>query len=170
MCKVGGEISNTIILGYTNKPHDGFLGDSYVGEWVNFGAGSTTSNLKNTYSEISMPAYGKMIKTGRQFLGALVGDHTKMAIGTKLMTGSYIGYSCMIATTKYPPRIVPSYTFLTDTAAPRYRMDKAEQTMKASFHRRNRSWTTADEQINQYIAETAPLVEKVLLPEKPAAD
>jgi UDP-N-acetylglucosamine diphosphorylase/glucosamine-1-phosphate N-acetyltransferase len=159
-CKIGGEISNSILQGYVNKPHEGFLGDSYVGEWVNLGAGTTTSNLKNTYGEINMQVDGCTVKTGRQFLGAFIGDHTKTAIGTRLMTGSYIGYSCMIATSQYTPRIVPSFTFLTDEGAQPYRMDKAAEMMKSVFNRRQRDWTAADEQVNQYVAQTAPAVEK----------
>jgi UDP-N-acetylglucosamine diphosphorylase/glucosamine-1-phosphate N-acetyltransferase len=160
MCKVGGEVHHSILLGYTNKPHEGFLGDSYVGEWVNLGAGSTTSNLKNTYGEISMHTPGATLKTGRQFLGAMIGDHTKAAIGTRFMAGSYIGYSSMIATTNYCPKIVPSYTFLTDTGAEPYRMEKATEMMKAVFNRRHRNWTPADDAMNQYVASTAALVEK----------
>ena len=159
MCKIGGEVANSIILGYTNKPHDGFVGDSYIGEWVNFGAGSCTSNLKNTYSHISMSLGGSPIETGRRFLGAMVGDHTKIAIGTQLMTGSYIGFNSMIATSQYPPKFVPSFTFLTDKGAEPYRMDKAAEAMKEVFNRRHRDWTDTDETMNQFALETAKVVE-----------
>ena len=159
MCKIGGEISNSIILDYTNKPHDGFLGDSYIGEWVNLGSGTTTSNLKNTYSQISMSLGGPPIETGRRFLGAMVGDHTKIAIGTLLMTGSYIGYNSMIATSKYPPKFVPSFTFLTDEGSQPYRLDKVEAAMKEVFNRRHREWTATDELMNRFVMENAKMVE-----------
>jgi UDP-N-acetylglucosamine diphosphorylase/glucosamine-1-phosphate N-acetyltransferase len=160
MCKIGGEVTNSIILPYTNKPHEGFLGDSYIGEWVNLGAGTTTSNLKNTYSQVSMSLGGETIDTGRRFLGAMVGDHSKLAIATHLMAGTYIGYNCMIAMCKYPPRLVPSYSFLTDAGVQPYRMDKATAMMKEVFNRRQRPWTETDELMNRFAMETARDVEK----------
>ncbi len=160
VCKVGGEISSSVILGYTNKPHEGFLGDSFVGEWVNLGSGTTTSNLKNTYGEVSMTVDGKQVKTGRRFMGSLIGDHTKCAIGTRLMTGGYVGYCCMVGTSKYPPRFIPSFTFLTDDGAERYRLEKAVETMKLAFTRRSRVWDETDEQMNHFVAETAGVVER----------
>jgi UDP-N-acetylglucosamine diphosphorylase / glucose-1-phosphate thymidylyltransferase / UDP-N-acetylgalactosamine diphosphorylase / glucosamine-1-phosphate N-acetyltransferase / galactosamine-1-phosphate N-acetyltransferase len=159
MCKIGGEVFNSIVLGYTNKPHDGFLGDSYIGEWVNLGAGACTSNLKNTYSQISMSLGGEQFETGRRFLGSMIGDHTKVAIGTQLMTGSYIGYNSMIATSQYPPKFVPSFTYLTDAGMEPYRLDKAESAMKEVFNRRYREWTATDELMNQFVMETAKSVE-----------
>jgi len=159
MCKVGGEISNSIIFGYTNKIHEGFLGDSYVGKWVNLGAGTTTSNLKNTYGEISVRTKDGMEKTGRRFLGALIGDHTKTAIGTRLMAGSYVGFSTMLATSAFAPNFVPSFTFLTDRGSEPYRVEKAIEVMKTVFSRRNRTWDETDDQIVNYAAATAPMVE-----------
>jgi UDP-N-acetylglucosamine diphosphorylase/glucosamine-1-phosphate N-acetyltransferase len=91
LCKVRGEISSTVLLGYANKGHDGFVGHSVLGRWVNLGAGTTTSNLKNTYGEIRLRIGGSEIETGRQFLGCLFGDHCKTAIGTMLSTGAAVG-------------------------------------------------------------------------------
>lgn len=90
-CKVSGEISACVFAGYSNKAHDGFWGNSYVGHWCNIGAGSITSNLKNTYGEIILNYYGAKRATGQQFLGALMGDHVKLGIGTHLPTGTVIG-------------------------------------------------------------------------------
>lgn len=90
-CRVRGEVSSSVFLGYANKAHDGFLGHSVLGHWVNLGAGTTTSNLKNTYGEVSLDAAGTRIDTGRQFLGSLIGDHAKTAIGTMLGTGTVVG-------------------------------------------------------------------------------
>src|SRR5258706_13216854 len=156
MCKVGGEISNSILFGYTNKIHDGFLGDSYVGKWVNLGAGTSTSNLKNTYDEISVQTPQGMVKTGRRFLGALIGDHAKTAIGTRLTAGSYIGFSSMLAISHIAPKFIPSFTFNTDSGSQPYRLDKAIEVMKAVFDRRNRSWDMDDEQVVRYVARIAP--------------
>ncbi|HEV8608106.1 MAG TPA: putative sugar nucleotidyl transferase [Tepidisphaeraceae bacterium] len=159
MCKVGGEISNSILFGYTNKIHEGFLGDSYVGKWVNLGAATNTSNLKNTYDEISVPTPQGPVKTGRRFLGALIGDHAKTAIGTRLTAGSYLGFSTMLAISHIAPKVVPSFTFNTDTGSQPYRIDKAIEVMKAVFARRNRSWDADDDQIVRYVAQIAPEVE-----------
>lgn len=90
-CKVRGEVSTSVFFGYANKAHDGFLGHSVVGRWANLGAGTTTSNLKNTYGPIRLQAGGTRIETGRQLMGTLVGDHAKTAIGTLLPTGAVVG-------------------------------------------------------------------------------
>jgi UDP-N-acetylglucosamine diphosphorylase/glucosamine-1-phosphate N-acetyltransferase len=159
-CKIGGEVSNSIVLNFTNKPHDGFLGDSYLGEWVNLGAGTTTSNLKNTYSHLRMSLGEGPIETGKRFLGSMIGDHSKLAIHTRLMAGTYIGYNCMIATTAVTPSFVPSFTFLTDTGAEPYRMDKANQVMAEVFNRRQRPWTSTDEAMNQFAFQIASEIEQ----------
>ena len=91
LCKVRGEISSTVLLGYANKAHDGFVGHSVLGRWVNLGAGTTTSNLKNTYGNVRLRIAETEIETGRQFLGTLFGDHCKTAIGTMMNTGAAIG-------------------------------------------------------------------------------
>lgn len=103
---VRGEVSASVFLGYANKAHDGFVGHSYLGHWVNLGAGTTTSNLKNTYGQVRLSIHGASIDTGRQFLGSLVGDHAKTAIGTMLSTGTVIGAGANVfgpAPGKYVP-------------------------------------------------------------------
>lgn len=159
MSKVGGEVSNSIVLGYSNKAHDGYLGDSYVGKWVNLGAGTTTSNLKNTYGEITMNMGKEQVATGRRRLGALIGDHTKTAILTRLTTGTYVGFCSMLADSGVPPRFVPSYSFWTGRGREQYRLDKAIEVTQRVFARRDRGWTDTDEQIMRYVAEAAPAVE-----------
>ncbi|HET6246975.1 MAG TPA: putative sugar nucleotidyl transferase [Tepidisphaeraceae bacterium] len=159
MCKVGGEVSATVFLGYCNKSHEGFVGHSYIGKWVNLGAGTTTSNLKNTYGPISLKRGNREIATGRRFLGALIGDHTKTAILTRFMGGSYVGYCAMISTSAAAPRFVPSYTFLTDQGAAAYDHEKAVEVAQRVFTRRDRVWTDTDEQIMNSVRETAPAIE-----------
>ena len=95
-CKLGGEISCSIISAYSNKAHFGFLGHSYLGSWVNLGAGTTNSNLKNTYGEINFENDGQRITTGMQFLGCLIGDYSKTAIGTNIFTGKMVGACAML--------------------------------------------------------------------------
>ncbi|HMN95911.1 MAG TPA: putative sugar nucleotidyl transferase [Phycisphaerales bacterium] len=140
-CKVGGEVSATIFQGFANKAHDGFFGDSYVGKWVNIGAGSITSNLLNTYGDVPM-RLGRELpreRSGRTFLGALIGDHAKLAIGTRIMTGSAIGIGAMIATTAPPPTWVPPFAWLVDgddRPARRWRRDRFEETLRTVMARR----------------------------------
>ena len=159
MCKVGGEVSNSIFLSHSNKAHDGFLGDSYVGQWANLGAGTTTSNLKNTYGEVSMAVGGRTVPTGRRFLGSLIGDHVKTGIHTRLMAGTYVGYGSSVAVSTPVPKVVPSFTFLTDKGAEPYRLDKAAEVMTQVFSRRGRAWTADDAALNRYVAEMAVGVE-----------
>ena len=109
-CKIAGEISNSIFQSNTNKAHYGYIGNSFIGEWVNLGAGTTTSNLKNNYKNISVMINGQLIRSGKLFLGSLIGDHTKTAIGTKLNTGTKIGTGCNIVSSQFPSRNVLSFT------------------------------------------------------------
>jgi len=113
-CVVHGEVSNTTFLGYANKSHDGFLGHSLVGRWVNLGAGTITSNLKNTYGAIRLNLGEARIETGMQFLGALLGDHVKTAIGTMLPTGCTVGTGANLFGNARPGNAVPAFAWGTD--------------------------------------------------------
>jgi UDP-N-acetylglucosamine diphosphorylase/glucosamine-1-phosphate N-acetyltransferase len=138
-CKVAGEVGSTIFQGYSNKAHDGHLGDSWVGKWVNFGAGTTNSNLLNTYGEVTMrldPDSPRQ-RSGLQFLGAIVGDHVKFAICTRIMTGSVIGTGAMIATTAPAPTAVKRFAWLTDEGERSFRLDKFLDIAKTVMARRN---------------------------------
>ena len=105
MCVVRGEVAGTVFNGYANKAHDGFVGHSVIGHWVNLGAGTTTSNLKNTYGPVRLAVGDDRIETGRTFLGSLIGDHAKTAIGTMLGTGTVIGAGANV----FGPGAVPKY-------------------------------------------------------------
>ncbi len=110
-CKVGGEIENAIMQGYANKQHYGFMGHSFLGEWVNLGAGTTTSDLKNNYGDIRIKFAGREVNSGRMFLGLLCGDHSKAAINTTFSTGTVVGISSNIFGFDYPERFVQSFSW-----------------------------------------------------------
>lgn len=137
-CKVGGEVGASVFQGRSNKAHDGYLGDSWVGEWVNLGAGTITSNLLNTYGEVNMrpSADGPRMRTGRTFLGSIVGDHVKTAIGTLLGTGTVLGTGCMIAASAPPPSSMRPLRWLTDEGDKPYRIDKFFESLEAVMARR----------------------------------
>lgn len=146
-CKVAGEVGATIFQGYSNKAHDGHLGDSWIGQWVNLGAGTVNSNLLNTYGEVMVRQRvgGSMTRTGMQFLGAIIGDHAKFAIGTRLMTGSVIGTGAMIASTAPPPTCVAPFTWLRDDGARPYQIDKFIDVARTVMERRKIELTGAME-------------------------
>jgi UDP-N-acetylglucosamine diphosphorylase/glucosamine-1-phosphate N-acetyltransferase len=160
VCKIGGEVNNSIFTAHSNKAHDGYVGDSYLGEWVNLGAGTTTSNLKNTYGPVKIHVGGRETDTGRRTMGSLIGDHSKTAIGTRLMTGTYVGYCSMIATSQLPPTFLPSFSFLTDRGREEYRTDKALEVMRAVYARRNKVVQAGDEAVLAYAREAAREAEK----------
>ncbi|HRP62927.1 MAG TPA: putative sugar nucleotidyl transferase [Phycisphaerales bacterium] len=137
-CKVGGEVGATIFQGCANKAHDGHLGDSWVGKWVNFGAGTTNSNLLNTYGEVPMRLEpdGPRQRTGLTFLGAIVGDHVKFAINTRIMTGTVLGTGAMIASSTPPPAYTKRFAWITDEGERTYRFEKFTDVMHAVMARR----------------------------------
>jgi len=147
-CKVTGEVGATIFQGYANKGHDGHLGHSFIGEWVNIGAGTTNSNLLNTYGEIPMRLSPDRPRerTGMQYLGTIVGDHVKLAINTRLMTGTVIGTGAMIATTAAPPTTVEPFGWLTDRGTRCFQIGKFLDIAQTVMHRRDQELTLAMEQ------------------------
>ncbi|MHC4093362.1 MAG: hypothetical protein ACYSVY_24340, partial [Planctomycetota bacterium] len=114
ICRVGGEIDGCIITGYSNKQHDGFLGHSYVGSWVNLGAGTVNSDLKNTYGPVRVSLNGRQVDTGLTFFGSIIADHVKTGIQQTLPTGAVIGFGSMAACSRILPKFVPSFSWLTD--------------------------------------------------------
>lgn len=144
VCKIGGEVENSIIHAYSNKQHEGFLGHSYLCEWVNLGADTNTSDLKNNYANIMADLDGKDVSTGRLMLGAIIGDHTKTAINSMFNTGSTIGIFNMAASPGFLPKFMPSFTWLTDRAK-LYRVEYALQTTKIVMSRRNRAMHPAEQ-------------------------
>ena len=114
MCKIGGEVSCCNILGYSNKVHEGFLGHSYVGEWVNIGAGTNNSNLKNNYSLVKVQFENTLLDTKLKFLGSLIGDYTRISIGTNLNTGSYLGLGVNLFNHDFSKKYIPSFSWGND--------------------------------------------------------
>ena len=111
--KVGGEVNNSVIFGYSNKGHDGFLGNSVIGEWCNLGADTNNSNLKNNYGEVKVWSYAKEqeVNTGLQFCGLMMGDHSKCGINTMFNTGTVVGVSANIFGAGFPPKHIPSFSW-----------------------------------------------------------
>lgn len=136
--KVGGELNNVIIQGYSNKAHDGFLGNSILGEWCNLGADTNNSNLKNNYSTVRLTDFesGETYDTGLQFCGMIMGDHCKTAINTMINTGSIFGVSCNIVSGDFPPKHLSSFSWYTMGKNEVYNFDKALQTSEKMMARR----------------------------------
>jgi UDP-N-acetylglucosamine diphosphorylase/glucosamine-1-phosphate N-acetyltransferase len=146
VCRIGGEVEESIIQGYSNKYHDGFLGHAYVGEWVNLGALTTNSDLKNDYSNVSVTLDGRTpIDTGSTKVGALIGDHTKTSIGTLFNTGAYVGAMAVIAATGKPlPKFIPSFAwFLEGVVTKGFGKKKLFETAATVVSRRGREWSAA---------------------------
>lgn len=150
-CRAGGEIGGTIFQGYSNKSHDGHLGDSFVGEWVNIGAGTDNSNLLNTYGEVivRLDSDSGLTRTDRKFWGSILGDHVKLAIGTRLMTGATIGTGAMIAQSRPVASFVPRYSWIVDGGeSPKFfRFDKFMVTARAMMARRGKTPSAAVEAV-----------------------
>ena len=137
-CKVGGEVSNSVFLGYSNKAHDGYLGNAVIGQWCNIGADTNNSNLKNNYDQVRLWSYpeGRFVKTGQQFCGLFMGDHSKTAINTSLNTGTVIGVSVNLFGEGFPRNFVPSFAWGGKNGFQTYRSDRAFETMERVMARR----------------------------------
>ena len=138
VCKVGGEIDTVIIQGYSNKVHEGHLGDSFLGKWVNLGSGTQNSNLKNNYSLVNLELNNKTVETNKIHIGTFIGDHTKTAIGTKLNSGSIIGLGSMIATYGFPPKLIKPFTWYINGEERKVILDKFFKTTYNCMSRRKK--------------------------------
>jgi len=136
VCKVRGEMSSTIMLGYSNKGHDGFIGHSYLGRWVNIGAGTITSNLKNTYGTVALWTPTGVRDSGMQFLGTMFGDHVKTGIGLRLTTGTVVG-ACANVYDKMPPKAVSPFSWGGGSPYSTYRIDKFLESAQRMMSRRH---------------------------------
>lgn len=138
-CKVGGEVNNVVFQGFSNKAHDGFVGNSVIGEWCNMGADTNTSNLKNNYGEVkSWDYYTKSYKsTGTKYCGLIMGDHSKCGINTMFNTGSVVGVFANIFDAGFPPKFVPSFSWGGKSGFENYDLKKAIEVAKMVMARRN---------------------------------
>ncbi len=137
VCKVRGEISSTIMLGHSNKGHTGFVGSSYIGRWVNLGAGTTTSNLKNTYGTVQLWTPTGLRDTSLQFLGSMMGDHAKTGIGTMLTTGCVVGAAANIYGGQTTPKRIPAFAWGDCAPYARFELDKFLQVAERMMQRRH---------------------------------
>ncbi|NLH14979.1 MAG: hypothetical protein GX455_00215 [Phycisphaerae bacterium] len=160
MCRIGGEVEESIVQGYSNKYHDGFLGHAYVGEWVNLGALTTNSDLKNDYTTVSVMLDGKKsIDTGSTKVGSLIGDHTKTSVGVFLNTGAFVGaMAILMATGKPLPKHIPSFAWFVEGVVTKgFGRASVYQTARMAMSRRGCQWTDADQALWDAVFElTAP--------------
>jgi len=148
-CKVGGEVNNVVFQANSNKGHDGFLGNAAIGEWCNIGADTNASNLKNDYGEVRVWSYpeGRFAKTGLQFHGLVMGDHSKAGINTMFNTGTVVGFSCNVYGEGFPRTFIPSFIWGGAGGVMTYRMDKAIATATRVMDRRKVMFTEAHERL-----------------------
>ena len=151
--KVGGEVNNIVIFGYSNKGHEGFIGNSVIGEWCNLGADTNSSNLKNNYANVKLWNYrlSKFVDTGLQFCGLIMGDHSKSAINTQFNTGTVVGVAANIFKTGFPPNLVKSFSWGGMNGDESYRLDKVLEVMEKVMQRRKVDLTDVDKNIISHL-------------------
>jgi UDP-N-acetylglucosamine diphosphorylase/glucosamine-1-phosphate N-acetyltransferase len=154
-CKIGGEVSNSVVFGFSNKSHDGFMGNSVLGEWCNLGADTNTSNMKNDYGTVKQWSYQEqgMRDTGRQFCGLVMGDHSKAGINTMFNTGTVVGISSNLFGGDFPPKYVPSFSWGGAGGMEVYHPDKALEVADRALQRRGKRLSEADRHILSTVYE-----------------
>ena len=154
-CTVGGEVNNSMLMKYSNKGHDGYLGNSVLGEWCNLGAGTNNSNLKNNYAEVKLWSYEteRFAKTGLQFCGLMMGDHSKCAINTMFNTGTVIGVSANIYGSNFPRNFIPSFSWGGAAGFTTYQINKAKETADLVLKRKNLEFNEVEQRILEHVFE-----------------
>ena len=154
-CKCGGELNNVVFIGYSNKAHDGFLGNSVVGEWCNLGADTNNSNLKNTYVEVKLWDYETrhFRKTGLQFCGLIMGDHSKMGINTMINTGTVVGVGANIFGSDFPRNFIPSFSWGGASGFVEHQMRQFVVTAEAVMKRRGKIFDEVEKRIIDRVFE-----------------
>lgn len=152
-CKVGGEINNSVLFANTSKGHDGYLGNSVLGEWCNIGADSNNSNLKNNYAEVRVWNYNteRFARTGLQFCGLIMGDHSKCAINTMFNTGTVVGVSANIFGSGFPRNFIPSFSWGGSAGTSTYKLEKVFETAGLVMQRRDRELTAEERNILTHV-------------------
>jgi UDP-N-acetylglucosamine diphosphorylase/glucosamine-1-phosphate N-acetyltransferase len=153
--KVGGEVNNAVIIGYSNKGHEGFLGNSVLGEWCNLGADTNSSNLKNNYSSVELWSYAEKdyVSTGLQFCGLIMGDHSKCAINTMFNTGTVVGVAANIFGAGFPPKFIPSFVWDPIVQKAEYRINKVLEVAEKAMQRRDQDLSDVDKSILEKVFE-----------------
>lgn len=154
-CSIGGEIKNAVIFGYSNKGHEGYLGNSVLGEWCNLGADTNNSNLKNNYDEVRIWSYAQedFVSTGLQFCGLMMGDHSKCGINTMFNTGTVVGVSANIFGSGFPKNFIPSFSWGGASGFANYLPQKAFETAKIMMSRKNIAFDEQEEAILTHVFE-----------------
>lgn len=152
-CRVGGEVTNTIFFANSNKGHDGYLGNSVLGEWCNLGADTNSSNLKNNYAKVDVYNYSekKAIDTGEQFCGLIMGDHSKSGINTMFNTGTVVGVSANIVGAGFPSKHIPSFSWSIQEKIRPYDIEKSLETARIVYERRGRVLSDREENVLRHI-------------------
>jgi UDP-N-acetylglucosamine diphosphorylase/glucosamine-1-phosphate N-acetyltransferase len=152
--KVGGEVSNCVIFGFSNKAHDGFIGNSVIGEWCNLGADTNSSNLKNNYANVKLYNYAakKQMDTGLQFCGLIMGDHSKSGINTMFNTGTVVGVGCNIYGGSFPATYIPNFSWGGSEGFEEYRLEKLFGTAEKVYERRGLKFGDLDKDILKAVA------------------
>lgn len=163
-CKVGGEVSNSVIFGNSNKGHEGFMGNSVIAEWCNWGADTNNSNLKNDYSNVDLWSYvtNRFENAGLQFVGLIMGDHSKCGINTMFNTGTVVGINCNIFGADFQPKHIPSFSWGGSSGFKTYHLRKANQVARAVMERRGRDFDEIEENILKAVFEQTQLPKNVL--------
>jgi UDP-N-acetylglucosamine diphosphorylase/glucosamine-1-phosphate N-acetyltransferase len=154
-CKVGGEVNNAVFFANSSKAHDGFIGNAVIGEWCNLGADTNCSNLKNNYEEVKLwsEQQQRFVKTGLQFCGLIMADHSKCGINTMFNTGTVVGVSANIFGAGFPRNTIPSFSWGGPQGITEYKLDKAMQTMQAVFARRHKQVSEPEQKLYAHLFE-----------------
>lgn len=159
VCKVGGEIEDSILWGYSNKQHDGFLGHACLGSWINIAADSVNSDLKNTYGPIRVAVNGVEVDSGQMFVGLTMGDHSKSSINSSFATGTIVGFCSNVICNAFPPKFVPSFCWLTDSSRKKYDPARGLAVARTVMGRRKMNMTPAEEALFMSIATACREIE-----------
>lgn len=152
-CRIGGEVAASVIQGYSNKQHQGFLGHSYLGSWVNLGAGTNNSDLKNNYRSVRVYVAGHWVDTGSLFVGLMMGDHSKSGINTMFNTGTVVGVCCNVFGAGYPPKFIPSFSWGGSGGLEEHSLEEAIRTARMVMARRKVELTPEGENLLRKIFE-----------------
>lgn len=159
-CKIGGEVGNSVFQAYSNKGHEGYVGNTVVGEWCNFGADTNTSNLKNNYASVKLWSYeeSRFVDTGTQFCGLIMGDHSKVGINTMFNTGTVVGVSCNIFGDGYPRNFIPSFSWGGAAGFTPYKYEAAAEVAARMMERRKITFDEVENAILKHLHEEANAV------------